>query len=415
MPKEFWAGNDGISAEDITGQRSAMEGEQSTRAGVAGRSGIANALRQLGSGQMSLEDFMAKGEDGAVQDQLRQLGLTDAMSGRRLAGEAVRGDPTSNLLFGEQGLAQDLSAEGKRLAETGGRMTASDEEAFGQASDRIARLAAQQEQGLAQQLAGRGFGRGASGVAGAAFSGLQGNKFEQLARAQQQIASDRKEKQLQQLQENRRMQAQLGQQYGQELGAQFGRAQSARQMGQQERQTQAQSDMQNRAMQQQQLNEQFAQKQQTARKGFFRNMGDALTSGMSEGLAFMSGGGIDDVAGAFAGGMGKAAGSGMMSDENNKEDVSFSAKEVSDLFRAMQPASFEYSEEVADLPGAGRGRRLGVMAQDVESAGPVGESMVMETPAGKMLDKDALLSALLAQGANLQKEVDQVKGRRRKA
>lgn len=399
MPKEFWVGDDGKSAEDLTGKRSKTEKEQAQRAGISGKSGVAQALQKLGSGEMSLDDFMnVAGKSGISQDQLRQIGLTDAISGRNAAGEALRSDPMGANLYGEEGLANQLSSEGRRLAGEGGQLQAEDFDAYGQASDNIARLAGQRESDIANSLASRGMGQSGSGAAGAAFSGAAGNKFEQLQQAQFQIADQRKQRQIQQLQENRRMQAQLGSQYEQGLGNQFNRAVNARQMGQDQRTTQQQADMTNRNSQQAQLNEAFAQQQATKRKGFFQNVGDAVTGGISEGLGFMAGGGADDVTGALLG-----------SDERNKENISFSGEEVAELFRAMKPATFEYSDD--SVEGAGPGPRAGVMAQDIEASGELGENMVAETDQGKMLDKDSILSALMAEVASQRKELDSLKGR----
>lgn len=433
MPKEFWSGDDGQSAEDIMGQRSATENEQSARAKMSGKSGVADALRKLGAGDMDLEQLMRMGGSGIEKDELRQKALTDAISGRRLAGEAVRGDDVSGLLYGQEGLAQQLAGEGRRLAGEGGQFQPEDNEAFGQASDSIARMAAQRESDLANSMAGRGFGQAGSGAAGAAFSGLAGNKFEQLARAQTSIADQRKQRQLQQLQENRRMQAQLGQQYGQELGSQFQRGQQNRGMEMSQREAQREADMRNRIAQQSQLNEAFSQKAQTKRKGFFQNLGDAFTSGFSKGVARLGqdstpGGAVEGVSSIFGGGSGGGggeeggggggggAGAGLMamfSDENAKEDIRYSSDEVADLFRALNPATFEYKDPEA--MGAGEGPRAGIMAQDMEAAGPLGEGMVHDTEQGKMLDSNALLSALMAQASGLQQEVDSLKKKKGKA
>lgn len=68
---------------------------------------------------------------------------------------------------------------------------ASDYDALAQAQDAITRQAATQENQLAASLAARGLGAAGSGASTQLFSGLQGNKFEQLRQSQQQIGQQR--------------------------------------------------------------------------------------------------------------------------------------------------------------------------------------------------------------------------------
>lgn len=76
-----------------------------------------------------------------------------------------------------------------------------------------------------------------------------------------------------------------------------------------------------------------------------------------------------------------------MSDENSKKDKKL--EEASDIFRGTPGYEFEYKEEFADLPGAGHGGQVGIMAQDLEKSG--GESAVMEGPDGlKRVDTEKL-------------------------
>lgn len=70
------------------------------------------------------------------------------------------------------------------------------------------------------------------------------------------------------------------------------------------------------------------------------------------------------------------------------------------FLNSLQAVSYEYKKD-AEGPGVGPGRRLGVMAQDLEKAGPVGRSMVKETPNGKQVDMGAGFGAILAAQAHL--------------
>ena len=68
-------------------------------------------------------------------------------------------------------------------------------------------------------------------------------------------------------------------------------------------------------------------------------------------------------------------------EKGDSED--FSPKKFLD---ALKPNSFEYKDKFKKDPLAGEGRFLGVMAQDLEKAGPVGKSMVKDTPMGKLVN-----------------------------
>jgi hypothetical protein len=75
---------------------------------------------------------------------------------------------------------------------------------------------------------------------------------------------------------------------------------------------------------------------------------------------------------------------------------------------ALQATSFEYKKEAKGLPGAGEGRRLGIMAQDLEKAGPVGKSMVKDTPTGKQVDMGVGFGAILAAQSSLNERLKQL-------
>jgi hypothetical protein len=88
----------------------------------------------------------------------------------------------------------------------------------------------------------------------------------------------------------------------------------------------------------------------------------------------------------------------MVSDKAAKKNVKSDANPKSFL-DALTAYSYEYKEP--EKPGRGKGRHMSVMAQDLEKAGPVGKSMVLDTPNGKMVDYGKGFGAMLANQAHL--------------
>jgi len=115
-------------------------------------------------------------------------------------------------VFGQGGLQSQLASENADLSSRGYSLQQPDYEAYGQASGDIARQFGQQEQDVSQSLARRGLGGGSSGAAGAAFSGLAGNKNEMLAKAQTNIAQKRMADTTQRLNNTRSMMSSLANQ-----------------------------------------------------------------------------------------------------------------------------------------------------------------------------------------------------------
>jgi hypothetical protein len=74
-----------------------------------------------------------------------------------------------------------------------------------------------------------------------------------------------------------------------------------------------------------------------------------------------------------------------------------------------KPYSFDYKD-----PADGEGRRLGVMAQDIERVPEIGAAIVRDTPRGKVLDGSALASANTA-GLGRLRELDRDKEERLRA
>lgn len=110
-----------------------------------------------------------------------------------------------------------------------------------------------------------------------------------------------------------------------------------------------------------------------------------------------------------------ASGIAQTSDERQKQSVKKEDVGASENFNPksfldkLEAVSWEYKDSAKGLPGVEDGRKLGVMAQDLEKAGPVGESMVNEDAEGnKVVDYGAGFSAILASQAQLNKRLSQI-------
>jgi hypothetical protein len=77
-----------------------------------------------------------------------------------------------------------------------------------------------------------------------------------------------------------------------------------------------------------------------------------------------------------------------------------------EFLNKIKPYSYEYKDST--LPGTSEGRTLGIMAQDLEKAGPVGQSMVKETPNGKVVDYGRGFSGILAAQADLNQRLNEI-------
>lgn len=201
------------------------------------------------------------------------------------ATQRVQSNPLYNGLFGQGGQLSQAESEATNLANRGFSLKPEDYEAYGQASGNVARMFGQNEQSLAQSLANRGLS--GSNVAAAQFSGLQGNKNEQLAGLQRQIANDRMNMNLQRLGQTRNFLSQLGQQaqgaISQDVNSNLARGQQEYEMG-----------MGQLGKMQDQANQGLQQQQQTQHSSGLSNalggiMGGGL-AGAKLGMGGMSGG-----------------------------------------------------------------------------------------------------------------------------
>lgn len=107
-----------------------------------------------------------------------------------------------------------------------------------------------------------------------------------------------------------------------------------------------------------------------------------------------------------------ASGLAQVSDEKLKTDKKaegsqdFNPKSFLDKLQAY---SYEYKKGAKDMEGAGEGRHLSVMAQDLEKAGPVGKSMVEQDENGnKVVDYGKGFGAILASQAQLNERLSQI-------
>lgn len=85
-------------------------------------------------------------------------------------------------------------------------------------------------------------------------------------------------------------------------------------------------------------------------------------------------------------------------------DQRLMADELADALKLYQ---YEYKPGNG-LPG---GRRLGIMAQDAERGGPLGRSMVVDTPRGKAIDRGQAVGAALGMIGRLSERNDELEGR----
>ncbi len=234
-------------------------------------------------------------------------------TGSALASRQVQNDPTLGGLYGKGGQLEQAENEQTNLANTGYQMQPQDNTAYGQAAGNVARLYGGQEAGAANSLSSRGFGSSPSGVAGATFSGLQGNKNEMLAQAQTSIAQNRMQQNLDRLNSVRQYTQQLGQGAGNALQQQYGRNLAGVQEGSNQRFDAARVGLQGN----QQANQLWGMKEganQVSAENQQGREGKTLLQGLGGGL-FNSAGQIGSIPGQLAskvaggGGMGGLGGS----------------------------------------------------------------------------------------------------------
>lgn len=268
----------------------------------AAGSDTARALADYGQGNINLADAMKVGKGVDVQqDEINQLLATDAMAGSRFATDQVNSNPIMGRLYGsgqDSALSRAL-AEEKQLASRGFSLQPEDYEAYGQASGDITRQFGQQEQSLAQALADRGLSAGASGAAAVNFSGLAGNKNEQLAKAQMGIADMRMKKNLERLNSTRQHMNQLGNQSQNAIQDQFNRQMSGAEFKRGNLQNAANLSRQQSAQDFQGMQGQIAGQRAAKGKTLLDAAGSGLYSGVEGGTSALVGGAIGGAGGSM--------------------------------------------------------------------------------------------------------------------
>lgn len=96
-----------------------------------------------------------------------------------------------------------------------------------------------------------------------------------------------------------------------------------------------------------------------------------------------------------------------MSDERSKKDVKDGTAAAQAFMDALEAKGYLYKNPSA--PGAAPGPQVGVMAQDLE-ASPMGSQMVVNTPAGKMVEPASGFPAVLASLSNLNERLKAFEG-----
>jgi hypothetical protein len=242
---------------------------------------------QLMSGQIGndealkrISQFGSGGRGGAdygdyLDDSMSSL-ATDPISGSRFATNEVQSNPILSQLFGKGGALENAVGKEQELQNRGFKLTDDDREAYGQASGDIARMFGESENNAAQSLAQRGLASAPSGAAGAMFSGLQGNKNEQLAKAQMSLANNRMQNTMQRIGQQQSFINSLGGQGQQAIQSQYGR-----QLGgaeNKDNRLMKTAGLQNQQYQNELAGEQFKQDNKPA------NFMDYISAGTGEGL-----------------------------------------------------------------------------------------------------------------------------------
>ncbi len=90
-----------------------------------------------------------------------------------------------------------------------------------------------------------------------------------------------------------------------------------------------------------------------------------------------------------------------ISDKNTKTDIHSGDETITNFLDKMKPYSWKYKKSVADKPGAGPGKRIGVMAQDLARSKLGKEDIVKKDNGLLRLDGPNALGAALAGLSNL--------------
>lgn len=256
------------------------------------------AMREIWERQASITDNNLKGP------QERAI-MSDPLLGSIIAQQQLQSGPLTSALYGGKGgseLSRALEDVNKTREPGYYGLNEGDQTAYGQSSGQLARMFGQGEQDLAQSLANRGLGAAPSGVAGQQFSGLQGNKMEQFAGLQRQIADQAMQRQMQQSQMLRNYATGLAGQQSGDIQAQYGRQMQGVQTGREPILNMANLEQQNNNM----TNQQNMASMQDKRASYAPGFGEMFGAGLNQ-----SGQMIGSAPGTFVQGAAGKAGAGM--------------------------------------------------------------------------------------------------------
>lgn len=108
------------------------------------------------------------------------------------------------------------------------------------------------------------------------------------------------------------------------------------------------------------------------------------------------------------GGLGTAL-TGLVSDKNSKKDIKSEKNFSKDFLDKLKAVSYEYKDKKD-----GKGQQVGILAQDLEKAGPAGKQMVVDTPEGKYVDSAKGFGAVLAAMADFNERMKKLENTKSK-
>jgi hypothetical protein len=99
------------------------------------------------------------------------------------------------------------------------------------------------------------------------------------------------------------------------------------------------------------------------------------------------------------------AGMGLLSDRRAKTDIRAGARDATSLLDSLKAYSYRYRDDAH-----GKGKQLGVMAQDLERSA-AGRQAVIDTPHGKMVDGAKLAGALAAASSQMHERLKKLEAK----
>lgn len=260
---------------------------------AGGLMGFATSKKTAGSDASNPFDLGVNWD--LVKDQLKNFlnyqgsdAAIDPLKSSQIAAQQVQSNPILAGLFGKGGTLEQTIGQEKDLANRGFSLQPEDHEAYGQASDQLARQFGASEGNLASALAARGLS--ASPMAAQGFSGMEGNKNEQLARAQLNIANNRMNMNMQRLGQMQNFLSQMGQQGANAIQQQYGRQMGSEQQNFNEQQAKNAAAFQRMAGFAGQANENFAQRMASQTMPTWASTMAGMGSGAIAGMGSANGG-----------------------------------------------------------------------------------------------------------------------------